>query len=84
VGCSLSQLNCSRVIDDAVPRDSDNTGGQLFDTQTLALVDLYWSTNGPSWAPGAAAGWDVYNDPAASPVCESTWARIACDGGDVV
>jgi hypothetical protein len=67
----------------AVRRDSDNTDGQLFDTQTLALVDLYWSTNGPSWAPGTAAGWDVYNDPAASPVCESTWARIACDGGDV-
>jgi hypothetical protein len=68
----------------AVPRDSRNDGGQHFGTQTLALVDLYWSTNGPSWAPGTAAGWDVYNDPPASAVCESTWASIVCDGGDVV
>jgi hypothetical protein len=64
----------------AVPCGSDNTGGQLFDTQKLALVDLYWSTNGPAWTDN----WDAYKEPAASPGCDPSWAYIECDGDDVV
>jgi hypothetical protein len=67
-----------------VPRDSDNTGGQRFNTQKLALVDLYWSTNGPSWTAGSAHNWVVNEEPSASPACDSTWAGITCAGDDVV
>jgi hypothetical protein len=68
----------------AVRRDSENTDGQLFNTQKLALVDLYWSTNGPSWTGGAADNWVVNEEPPASPLCDSSWASITCAGNDVV
>ncbi len=71
----------------AVRRDSDNTDGQLFNTQKLALVDLYWSTNGPSWmarAPGAADHWVVNEEPPELPLCDSSWTKINCDGDDVM
>jgi hypothetical protein len=58
---------------------STNTGGQRFDTQKLALVDLYWSTDGPFWDPGAAFGWVVYEEPSPSPACDGTYASILCD-----
>jgi hypothetical protein len=66
-----------------VPRDSDNTGGQRFNTQKLALVDLYWSTNGPSWTAGAADHWVVNEEPPELPLCDSSWTSITCDGDDV-
>jgi hypothetical protein len=68
----------------AVRRDSDNAGGQHFDTQKLVLVDLYWSTNGPSWTGGAADNWVVNEEPPELSVCDSSWASISCDGDDVM
>jgi hypothetical protein len=52
-----------------------------FDTQELALLDLYWSTNGPSWTPGVAANWVVNVKPLASFACNtvSRWANIGCN-----
>ena len=67
----------------AVRRDSDNTDGQLFNTQKLALVDLYWSTNGPSWTAGAADHWVVNEEPPELQLCDSSWTGISCDGDDV-
>ena len=87
MGCSQSaelQQSHQRCLTMAVRRDSDNTDGQLFNTQKLALVDLYWSTNGPSWTAGAADHWVVNEEPPELPVCDSTWAGITCAGDDVV
>jgi hypothetical protein len=60
---------------------------QVFSTQELALVDLYWSTNGPNWVADAATNWVVDMMPASASACDPSlpWANIDCDGdGNVV
>jgi hypothetical protein len=47
---------------------------QIPETECLALVDLYTSTNGANW--GNNTGWNVTSVPC-------TWRGISCDGGHV-